>query len=301
MSEKQQRRTRLVTLGTQGGPTPRATRAQSANLLIVDRMHYVVDAGGGAVRRLAKAGISLRDIGTVFITHHHDDHTADLGYLISAVWGQNRTEPFHVYGPPRTQELVDAAVRYLSISADLRMADGGRSIPLDQFAFGHDVGRGEVFRDDKIKVTAVENTHYQFHAGPNAGKYKSYSYRFETSDRVVVFTGDTGPSEAVTELATDADLLVTEACSFEDRMHQMTISGQWQAMTSAQRSGIERQATQGHMTPKMVGRMAARANAKTVVLTHLTYRSDGDYSRRANEVRQRFTGEVIVAEDLMFF
>lgn len=301
MSEQEHRRTRLITLGTQGGPTPRATRAQSANLLIVDGMHYVVDAGDGVARRLARAGISLRNIGTVFITHHHDDHTAGLGGLISAVWAQNRSEPFHVYGPPRTEELVDAAIRCFSISAEIRIADGGRSIPLDQFAIGHDAGSGEIFRDENIKVTAIENTHYRFHVGPTAGKYRSYSYRFQTPDRVIVFTGDTGPSDAVTELAIDADLLVAAASSFEDRMQHMIISGQWQAMTSAQRIDIERQATQGHMTPEMVGRMAARANVQTVVLTHLTHRSDGDYSRRANEVRQHFTGKVVVAEDLMTF
>jgi len=71
--------TRLITLGTSGGPPPRAHRAQSSNLLTVNGTHYVVDAGDGVARRLAKAGINVREIGIVFITHHHDDHTAGLG------------------------------------------------------------------------------------------------------------------------------------------------------------------------------------------------------------------------------
>jgi ribonuclease BN (tRNA processing enzyme) len=54
-------------------------------------------------------------------------------------------------------------------------------------------------------VTAVENSHFDFHK--DRGKHKSYSYRFETPDRVIVFTGDTGQSDALTELAKDADLL----------------------------------------------------------------------------------------------
>ena len=53
--------------------------------------------------------------------------------------------------------------------------------------FGHDVGTGTIYQDDNIEVTAVENTHFKLHqAGPAVGKYKSYSYRFDTSDRVVV-------------------------------------------------------------------------------------------------------------------
>jgi ribonuclease BN (tRNA processing enzyme) len=55
------------------------------------------------------------------------------------------------------------------------------------------------------------------------------------------------------------------------------------------------------MTPEIIGKMAARANVKAVVLTHLTYRPDGDYTARAAEVRKYFSGEVLVAKDLMEF
>ena len=199
--------TRLITLGTSAGPPPRAHRAQSSNLLIVNGTHYVVDAGDGVARRLAKAGVNVREIGTVFITHHHDDHTAGLGTLLSVAWDQNRTKPIHVYGPPRTVELVTAAVQYFTISAEIRIADGGRSVPIAQVFFGHDVGTGVVYEDANIRVMAVENSHFDFHEGPAGGKHKSYSYRFETPDRVIVLTGDTGPSDAVIELARGADLL----------------------------------------------------------------------------------------------
>jgi ribonuclease BN (tRNA processing enzyme) len=138
--------TRLITLGTSAGPPPRAHRAQSSNLLTVNGTHYVVDAGDGVARRLAKAGINVREIGIVFITHHHDDHTAGLGTLLSVSWDQNRTKPIHVYGPPRTEELVTAAVQYFKISAEIRIADGGRSVPIVQVFFGHDVGTGLILR-----------------------------------------------------------------------------------------------------------------------------------------------------------
>src|SRR4051812_21440315 len=78
--------TRLITLGTQGGPPPRPHRAQSSNLLIVNGSLYVVDAGDGVTRRLAKAGIDIREIGIIFITHHHVDHTGGLGRLMSGAW-----------------------------------------------------------------------------------------------------------------------------------------------------------------------------------------------------------------------
>jgi ribonuclease BN (tRNA processing enzyme) len=199
--------TRVITLGTVAGPPPRAHRSQSSNLLIVNGTLYVVDAGDGAARRIAKAGFDVRNVGTIFLTHHHDDHTAGLGTLMSVAWDNQRTQPINVYGPPRTEELVKAAVQYFGISAEIRIADGGRSVPIAQVFFGHDVSPGLVYQDANVKVTAAETAHSEFHTGAAAGKYKSYAYRFDTPDRVVVFTGDTGPNDALTNLAKDADLL----------------------------------------------------------------------------------------------
>jgi ribonuclease BN (tRNA processing enzyme) len=167
--------TRLITLGTVAGPPPRAHRAQFSNLLIVNDTLYVVDAGDGVTRRIAKAGFNVRDVGTIFITHHHDDHTAGLGTLMSAAWDNQRTK----------------------LSAEIRIADGDRTIPIGQLFFGHDVGPGVIYQDSNIKVTAIENTHFAFHKGPAAGKHKSYSYRFDTPGRVIVFTSDTGPFDGV--------------------------------------------------------------------------------------------------------
>ena len=292
----------LITLGTAGGPSVKSDRAQSSNLLTVNGSHYVVDAGDGVARRLAKAGIEIREIGVIFITHHHDDHTAGLGTLMSLAWDRQRTKPINVYGPPRTEELVEAAIQYFKISAEIRIADGGRTSPIAQVFVGHDVDTGLIYQDTNIKVTAVENSHFSFHMGEASGKHKSYSYRFETPDRVIVFTGDTGPSDAVTELAKDADILVTETSSCEDRKQSMVSDGRWQKMTPTEQAGIMRQATQGHMGLDVIGKIATRAKVKTVVLSHLTQRfGTDDYTSWAEEVKKDFSGKVFVAKDLMEF
>ena len=292
----------LITLGTAGGPSARPGRAQSSNLLTVNGIYYVIDAGDGVARRLARAGIDFRDTGTIFITHHHDDHTAGLGTLMSLSWDRQRTKPINVYGPPRTEELVKAAAHYYGISAEIRIADGGRSKPIAQVFLGHDRGAGAFYQDANIKVTAIENTHFSFHKGEAAGKHKSYSYRFETPDRVIVFTGDTGPCAAVTALAKDAEILVTETSSCEDRKQAMMTDGRWQAMTPAEQIGIMQQATQGHMSLEAIGTTAAQAKVKTVVLSHLTTRPGlDDYTPWADEVRKYFSGTVVVANDLMEF
>lgn len=259
--------THLITLGTRGGPIPAKDRAQSSNLLVVNGTPYLVDAGDGVLRRLTQADVNFRQIGKVFITHGHDDHTAGLGTLMSVAWDFQRHDAIDVYGPPGTVALVKGAIQYFTVNAEIRWTEGRRT-PLGDVFVGHDVAPGLIYRDTNIKVTAVENTHFHIPAGsPYYGKYKSYAYRFQTPDRVIVFTGDTGPSDAVTELARDADILVSEIGSTEDLKQVLIKNGAWQGMTPEQQTAFVRHLTEEHLTPEEVGKLAARANVKMVVLT----------------------------------
>src|SRR3954469_16300915 len=76
------RRSRLILLGTKGGPTPSRFRAPASNLLIVDDEPYLIDAPDGVASRLVMAGMDLARLKDIFITHHHSDHEAGLGALL---------------------------------------------------------------------------------------------------------------------------------------------------------------------------------------------------------------------------
>ena len=76
--------TQLIMLGTAGGPLPRADRAQSSNLLVVNGALYLIDAGGSVTSRVVQSGHDFRKIGKIFITHPHSDHTAGLATLMDA-------------------------------------------------------------------------------------------------------------------------------------------------------------------------------------------------------------------------
>ena len=297
--------TRLVTLGTRAGPQPTSGRAQSSNLLIVNGAQYVIDAGEGVTRRLTKFGANFRNIDTIFITHPHSDHTGGLGGLMGTIFDANRTSPVGVYGPPGTVASVHGLMEFLAVNSEIRISDGTKVTPVDRIFTAHDTGAGVIFQDANVKVTAVENTHFHFQPGsPGYGKYKSYSYRFDTPDRSLVFTGDTGPSDAVTALAQGADLLVTEVtASPEEYKAQQIRSGRWQTMTAEQQAGSIRHMIEEHLVTAEVGKMAAQAGVKTVLLTHLpaTGNPKEDYKRFADGVKKEFSGPVLVANDLMEF
>ena len=78
----QNRKTRLIMLGTGGGPRPRKVSSASAQVIVANDSAYVIDCGNGVARQLAFAGVPLTSLRHVFITHHHSDHNADYGNLI---------------------------------------------------------------------------------------------------------------------------------------------------------------------------------------------------------------------------
>src|SRR5262249_53792128 len=207
--------TQLITLGTAGGPLPRADRAQSSNLLVVNGALYLIDAGGSVTSRVVQSGHDFRKIGKIFITHPHSDHTAGLATLMVSQWEYQRAEPTDIYGGG-VEALVKGAIAYLTPNAEIRWAEGKKR-SMEATFHGHDISAGTIYKDANIAVTAAENTHFNFQPNtPPYGKYKSFSYRVETPGRTFLFTGDTGPSDAVAALAKGADVLVTEVTSVED-------------------------------------------------------------------------------------
>jgi ribonuclease BN (tRNA processing enzyme) len=294
--------TRVVTLGTAGGPLPRKDRAQPSNLLSVGGMLYLVDAGDGVTRRIVQAGYDFGQIRKVFITHAHGDHMSGLAPLLLARWEFQPRDPVDVYGSG-AEEVVKGTIAYLTPNADIRSVQGKRT-PMTQTFRGHEVAPGVAYQDDKVKVIAIENTHFHFPPGSRPdGTYRSYAYRFETPDRVVVFTGDTGPSDALTDLAKDADVLVTEAMMASDVIDLFKRDGLWQVRTPEEQQGFVRLMEGEHITPRGVGELAAKARVKSIVMTHLgpTTDPEDDYQRYIEGAREFYAGPITIAKDLMQF
>src|SRR3546814_474766 len=244
--------TRLILLGTAGGPIK--VRSQPSSLLIVDGVLYMIDAGIGTIRQLARADYSPRDLKALFITHNHLDHNGDLGNVISVGWMDGRTDPLLIYGPYGTEHMVAAALDYFSVPERIYMEQAIFYVPASSSVQPHDITKGGlVYSDGRVKVFAAENTHYQTF---NAGRDKSFSYRFETPGRVIVFSGDTGPSEALTELARGADILVSEVIDTEDAVRMIASDPHFPPQAQKPLAAHIRH---NHLSPEEVGNMATKA------------------------------------------
>ena len=294
---------RVVLLGTGGGPIARVGRSQPANLLQVGGKTYLIDIGDGTPRQLARAGVALSAVDAVFVTHLHFDHTAGIMGFLALDWQARRRAPVIFFGPPGTRGLVDNTLRALG-SGEAIFRPQLPDLPAMASVFsGQDwevTAAREVFRDAGVTVRAVENSHYgTMHLDPaEHGINRSYSYRFDMADRSVVFTGDTGPSRAVEDLARGADVLVSEIIDID-----AIIAG---LKRRQQATGVDQQPlidhmVEEHLTPENVGRMAAAAGVKTLVLSHFaTPPGIETFDRKAMlaAIRKHFRGRVIFGADL---
>jgi len=295
-------KTTLLLLGTQGGPGVGLMRAQTASVVFAGGQPYLVDCGYGTVRGLVQAGLRLGQISNVFVSHLHNDHTSDLAAMLSLKWtGGQDVQPTTVWGPPGTQAMVDGAIAFFRGDTEIRTVDEGRTVKAETVFKGRDLSAPkvtEVFKDERVTVQAVENNHFPDRAKARMA-HRSFAYRFNAPDRSIVLSGDTAYSPGLIELARGADVFVCEA---------MTMANQRQLQGRQQGAGngesIGRHVLETHSSTEDVGRMAAEAKVKTVVLYHLL----GAPGPRAGgtpedafipDVKKHFNGEVIVGSDQM--
>lgn len=279
-----QQGTRLVLLGTAGGPTPKVARSAPAQAIVAGGRVYLIDCGDGVARQLALAGLPLRDLRAIFLTHHHSDHNAGYGPLLLVGWTGGISAPIDVIGPPPLDTMTRLLLEAHDYDIALRMRDEGRPALAPLARTREITAGGEIFRDDRVRVTAALNDHVPIE--------HSFAYRFDTADRSIVISGDTAYSKNVLDLARGADVLV----------HEVVMRAFFEAPDAPLTPDIRRHIIASHTDVEDAGRLAAEAGVKTLVLTHFVPSEPTGHipdDAWVAAARKRFAGEVVAGRDLM--
>lgn len=279
-------RTRLILLGTKGGPRVANTgRSNPSTLLLIDNEPYVIDSGYGTTRQLLSVGISAEQVRSIFITHLHSDHTIEYGTLFYSGWAAGSSARVDTYGPEGLEEMTRGFFSMMRADIEVRIEDEGRP-DLRTLVNVHEIGKpGTVLQNSILKVTAAQVRHPLIK--------QAYAYRFDTPDRSVVISGDTAYSPELAELAHGVDVLVHEA------MYLPAIESLARRYPEATR--LKEHLLDSHTTTEDVGTLAAQANVKTLVLSHFV---PGDDPTITDEqwregAAKHFKGRIIVGKDLM--
>lgn len=284
---------RLVLLGTKGGPRVGGTgsnlgnlsRMNPANLLVIGGVPYVIDCGYGVSMQLVKAGIPLPQLRYVFITHHHSDHQLEYGNLLYAAWASGLNHPVDTYGPPGLEKMTRDFLAMNAIDIATRIEDEGKP-DLRRLIQAHDIRNlDRVFGNGQVKVSAMRSLHPPFH--------DSYGLKFEFDGKTVVFSGDTAYNPKLAEFAKGADYLVHEV------QYGPGVEALAKRLPNAKRALEHFLAS--HTMTEDVGRIAAAAGVKNLVLSHFVPGDDPSITDEmwAEGVRKHYKGNILVGHDLM--
>jgi ribonuclease BN (tRNA processing enzyme) len=281
----QRSKTRLILLGTGGGPRPRKSSSAPAQVIVANGTPYVVDCGNGVARQLVFAGVPLPTLRHIFITHQHSDHTADYGNLIWLAWAAGLKTRVDSWGPPPLERMTRLFFDMNAYDINTRVADEGR-VPLAPLVHVHELtGGGVVMQDENVKVTAALVAHPPV--------VPAFAFRFDASDRSIVISGDTARSDNLVKLARGADVLVHEALYLPavDRL----------VASVANASTLRKHLIDSHTAVEDCGRAAATAGVKTLVLSHLVPAEDPLVTDQTwvDAAKAHFRGTVVLAKDLM--
>lgn len=270
----------LQVLGS-GGPEVDDGRASSGYVIWqAGRARLLIDMGGGSLAQFEQSGASLNDLDAILLTHLHVDHTNDLPALIKASFFTGRDRDLPIYGPtgnqrmPSTTEFVqrlfgtDGAFRYLQDYLD----GTGRYQLLAEDVASEDGKITLVMDKEKFKLSAISVHH---------GPIPAIAWRVDIADTSLVFSGDMSNNRDVLwRLAAQTDMLIAHHAIPE------------------QTNPVARSL---HMPPSEIGKIAARAKVKRVVLSHRMRRTFGKEYESRSIIRKHYRGPVVFADDLQCF
>jgi len=240
---------RLTVLGTSGA-YPRVGGACSGYLIREGNTALLVDCGTGVFSNLQQH-VAPWDVSDVVISHLHADHFLDLVPFRYALWRLQRGRP-NLYLPPggtegllRVSSVFDASPTFFSDCFEIAEYDPGARLQ-------------------------VGDLHVEF----AVVKHFIPSYAVAVmGERKLAYSADSGPCEALEELAKEADLFLCEAsrCECNDETS-------W-----------------GHLSAQEAAEIARRAGVKKLLLTH--FWPECDYSGSVKLAAGVFGTEVEVAEE----
>ena len=270
---------RVTLLGT-GCPQADPHRFGPASLVFGGGRQFLIDCGSGVTQRLLGAGSSGAQLDAVLLTHLHSDHVIDLYQLIISSWHQGRDRPQRIFGPPGTRAFAQATMELWRREREQRIAWERRpsvaALELETIEFSE----GWIWQENGVRIAAFEVDHRPVEP--------AFGFLFEADGCRAAFSGDTTVCDNLIARAGDVDLLV----------HECFIHREMVARRGGQiDQGLENVAAY-HTLSSEVGKVASRAGARALLLTHFVPVAF-DRDALLAEVTADFAGPVLIGEDLL--
>jgi ribonuclease Z len=277
----------IILLGT-GGPKPDPHRQGPCVAIRSQGQYLIFDTGRGAATQMAAAHIPMDKMGPVFITHHHYDHIGNLGDVILSSWNLGRKKELFIYGPKGTKDITDTLLdRVYKNDINFRMTEstltGVELVNIHDIVRPEDIEPGLIYEDDVFKVYC-EYVSHGHGLGISQNSWKCLGYRVEADNMSVTISGDCVDCKGLDLLAKDTNVLVQ--CCY---------------LSQKETTGSEGAIIADHILTcsDRAGKIARKAGAKKLVLTHIREKTAQQINNLVQEIKKEFFGEVIAGQDLL--
>jgi len=277
---------KVTLLGT-GNPFPVMDRFGPSTLVEAGQEKLLFDCGRGASQRLWQLGIPLSGVTATFLTHLHSDHVVGIPDLWLTGWLPplfgRRVEPFRVWGPTGTKEMMFHLEK--AYQADIRIRIEDEKLPPQGASIvAEDISEGVVYQSNGVKVTAFDVDH-------GAAIKPAFGYRIDFDGRSVVISGDTRFSENLIRFSKGADVVVHEVAQAKEEL--------------LRKSEAARRIIGHHTSPEEAGTVFARLKPRLAVYSHIVLLTTepGIAAPTIPDLlamtRKTYAGRLEVGEDLM--
>ena len=265
-----------VTLLGTGNPRPTPKRFGPSILVRAGGQNLLFDCGRGASIRLYQ--LKVDQVDGLFLTHLHSDHTVGIPDLWLTGWVMGRKEPFRVWGPAGTKQMMDDLQKAYSFDIHMRR-DVDEKLPAQGVAVqAADIEPGVVYGHARVKVTAFLVDH-----GP---VQPAFGYRIDYNGHSVVLSGDTRYSENLIRAARGTDVLIHEVIDTQ------AYAALKNSMTPEERAKV----IAHHTTAEEAGTVFSKVSPKLAVYSHIV---PPDVPDLVAHTRKTYSGRLEVGEDLM--
>jgi ribonuclease Z len=292
---------KLVFLGT-GCAIPTKRRNHPAVLLSYNGENILVDCGENTQRQIRIAKINPCSITKILITHWHGDHTLGIPGLIQTLELNGYNKQLNIYGPKGTKMFMDLYLKLFvhpnSINIQVHEIHPGIFFENESFqlkseqmnhntptlAYSFIIPERKRINKDKLKKLKIPNSPLirELKQGKtisfNGKKIDGSKLLYTEQGRKITFMLDTATNENCDRIAKNSDILISEATFSEKEEENAKLTF--------------------HLTSKQSAQIAKQANAKKLILMHLSQRFEKDPSILLKEARQVFKN-TILAEDFM--
>ncbi len=321
----------VMVLGSGGPVATLAGRASASYLVFVDGVpRILMDAGGGAYKSLAMAGVNIKDLDIVLLSHLHLDHTGDLPSIIKSMYFNNssynfkqnpsafppgRTAPFRVFGPgangvpfPPAFKAEEGVAQYpatsgyvhehfdLNTGVERYLNVFSRAISGGIFNYeAHDISPNwQVYNPTNITPSGVDGLVIKA-VGVNHGPVPALAFRIEYKGLTIVYSGDTSSKKTDMKgnpLKSGGNMMgIAEGADL--LIYDTSLA------TDTLPNPSLKVFYNLHTTPSRIGEVAHKAHVKTLLLSHITPLTEGKIPQVETLIRaQGFTGNILTANDL---